>query len=80
MPTIIQIIDWAVNKAICQALQQRGSMKVYIAKRHHDYEGYDILGVCSTKEAAEQRCQADTASDGDGCSVDVYEIDGPGDA
>ena len=52
-------------------------MRVYIAKRHYDYEGYDILGVYSTQEAAEQRCQADTASNSDGHSVNEYEIDGP---
>ena len=39
-------------------------MKVYVAERHIDYEGFTILGVFSTKELAENANASDTWEDG----------------
>lgn len=34
-------------------------MKVYVAERHYDYEGFTIIGIFTTKEAAQACCDND---------------------
>jgi hypothetical protein len=34
-------------------------MKVYVAKRELDYEGFAIIGIYSNYEAAQAACEAD---------------------
>lgn len=48
-------------------------MKVYIAKRIYDYEGFDIIGVFSTKEKAQEAC--DKKKGGDSRCIEEFEID-----
>lgn len=59
-------------------------MKLYVAERHYDYEGFQILGVYSTKSLAESACDKDVrpAGDymggqprGDGHSVEEFTLD-----
>jgi len=39
-------------------------MKVYVAERHVDYEGFTIIGVFTTKELAENANTSDTWENG----------------
>ena len=39
-------------------------MKVYIAERGFDYEGFTIIGVFTTKEKAQEACDNDKFDDG----------------
>lgn len=39
-------------------------MKIYIAERHNDYEGFDILGIFIKKEDAETCCSEDVDNKG----------------
>lgn len=34
-------------------------MKVFVAQRHYDYEGFTIIGIFTTKEAAQACCDND---------------------
>lgn len=34
-------------------------MKVFVAQRHYDYEGFAIIGIFTTKEAAQACCDND---------------------
>lgn len=49
-------------------------MKVYVAERYTDYEGFSILGVYSTKEAAEA-ANARDIENGDHHDIEEYELD-----
>lgn len=35
-------------------------MELFIARRHYDYEGFEILGIFSTLELAEEACENDS--------------------
>jgi hypothetical protein len=50
-------------------------MKVFTAHREYDYEGFQIIGVFTTKEAAEKCCIEDVDESGRkyGDSHDVEE-------
>jgi hypothetical protein len=59
-------------------------MKVYVAEREYDYEGFTILGVFSTREAAQAVCDADIRPPGsyragepkgDGHAIEEFELD-----
>ncbi len=54
-------------------------MKVYIAEREYDYEGFTILGVFSTKEKAQAACDNDIREDGrkngNSHEIEEFEID-----
>jgi len=39
-------------------------MKLYTAQREYDYEGFDILGIFSTREAALECCAKDISPSG----------------
>lgn len=39
-------------------------MKVYTAHREYDYEGFEIIGAFTTKEAAEECCKKDIDRNG----------------
>jgi hypothetical protein len=49
-------------------------MKIYTAERHYDYEGFTILGVFSTAEAAKAACEKDKDR-GDDHEVNEYTLD-----
>ena len=34
-------------------------MKVFVARRHYDYEGFTIIGIFTTEEAAQASCDND---------------------
>lgn len=55
-------------------------MKVYVAEREYDHEGFVILGIYTTKEQAERACKNDFRPDqmklrGDSYSIEEFEID-----
>ena len=54
-------------------------MKIYVAEREYDYEGFTIIGVFSTKEKAQEACDNDKDKDGikrgDSHNVEEFEID-----
>ena len=54
-------------------------MKVYIAERNYDFEGFVIVGAFSTREKAEEACDNDKYEDGsqrgDYHTVEEFEID-----
>jgi hypothetical protein len=39
-------------------------MKLYVAQRQYDYEGFDILGIFSNKDVAERTCEEAKCNDG----------------
>lgn len=49
-------------------------MKVYIAERHYDYEGFTIIGVFTTKKEAKKCCDYDCGC-GDEHRVTDYEVE-----
>ena len=48
-------------------------MKVYTAERHVDYEGFDLLGIFSTKDKAERAIEKDKEAEF-ASYTDGYEI------
>ena len=60
-------------------------MKVYVAERAYNYEGFTILGIFSTREAAQEVCDNDTFSTpnlcnrlrGDSYTIEEHEVDIP---
>ena len=54
-------------------------MKVYVAERGYDYEGFTILGIFSTREKAQEACDNDKWEDGrkrgDSYDIEEFEID-----
>ena len=50
-------------------------MKVYIAQAHYDYEGFSIIGVYATKEAAELAVEEKRRSGGYADSYEVEEFE-----
>lgn len=54
-------------------------MKVYIAEREYDHEGFTILGAFSTMEKAQEACDNDKYKDGgkrgDSHNIEEFEID-----
>jgi hypothetical protein len=60
-------------------------VKLYVAERGYDYEGFTIIGIFSTREAAEAACENDRrpptdryspgVSRGDSHSVEEFELD-----
>ena len=52
-------------------------MKVYIAERCFDYEGFTIIGVFKTRDAAQKACDNDRDKTGrkNGDSHEVEEFD-----
>ena len=54
-------------------------MKVFVAKREYDYEGFVIIGIFTTKESAEICCKNDfninrTILLGDSHNVEEHEL------
>lgn len=47
-------------------------MVVYVAKRHWDYEGFDIIGVFSNEKDANDKCLKDMR--GDYHSVECHSV------
>ena len=39
-------------------------MKVYTAERYYQYEGFQIIGIYTTKEAAQKCCDEDVSESG----------------
>ncbi len=51
-------------------------MKLFVAKRHIDYEGFDILGIFSNKDLAQATCEKDEVErSGDSYSVEELTLD-----
>ena len=52
-------------------------MKVFTAERHYDYEGFALIGIFSTREAAQAAIEADQKKRkyGDGWEVNEFELD-----
>lgn len=54
-------------------------MKIYVAERNVEYEGFDIIGVFSSREAASLACDNDKFIDGqkrgDRHSVSEWDLD-----
>lgn len=53
------------------------SMKVFIAQREYDYEGFVVIGVFDSIEEAEKCCEVDKVNNesfGDSWSVDVFDL------
>lgn len=49
-------------------------MTVYVAQRGYDYEGFEIIGIFTTKEAAQECCDNDVhPSSGRKCG-DSYDV------
>jgi len=46
-------------------------MKVYVAKRNYDYEGFEIIGVYTERDLAEMACKDDSQY---GDSHDIEEL------
>lgn len=49
-------------------------MKVYVAERVYDGDGFFIIGVFSTKEKAQAECDADDSAC-DSYDIEEFEID-----
>lgn len=52
-------------------------MKAFVAERNYDYEGFTIIGVFSTRDAAQKACDNDRDETGrlNGDSHEVEEFD-----
>jgi hypothetical protein len=54
------------------------SRMVYTAERHYDYEGSDLLGIFTTKEAAQAAIDGDVSQfgnpRGDSHQINAYEL------
>jgi hypothetical protein len=48
-------------------------MKVYVARRHYDYEGFSIIGIFTDHESAQKCCDSDEQW-GDSHDVDEHEL------
>lgn len=56
-------------------------MKVYVAKREYDYEGFTIIGIFTTQQEAQECCDNDwninrTSKNGDSHDIEEHEIQG----
>lgn len=50
-------------------------MKVYVAERVYDYEGFDIIGLFASRVEAQAACDNDYRPDGKKKNGDFYEIE-----
>lgn len=51
-------------------------MGVYIAERKYDYDGFEIIGVFSTREKAQEACDNDLRTEYGGFyGIEVFEVD-----
>lgn len=51
-------------------------MKVYTVQREYEYESSMIIGVFTTREAAEKCCEDDRKeSNGDDCQIEEHELE-----
>ena len=50
-------------------------MKVYVAERVFDYEGFEIIGIFKSYEAAQKTCDADQVKTKHNMIMDGYRIE-----
>lgn len=49
-------------------------MKVYVAKRGYNREGFMIIGIYTTESAAKKACRMDTNNVGDYHDIEEFEL------